>query len=105
MAIDIVLQNDPNQNFQLLQEEDTYDITLRSIDEETYVTITRNSVLLISNFKAMPNQDIIPFEYLFFGFGNFRFNSEDSTDYPFFTAFGISTFFQYITKEEVESGL
>ena len=106
MAVTIVLENVPNQNFQLLQETDSYDITLRSISEETYVTIIRNGVLIISSFKAMPDNNIIPFDHLFDGFGNFRFTSTDSNDvYPFFTEFGLKTIFQYITKEEIESGL
>ena len=105
MPVNIELQNIPNQNFQLLFEQDSYDITIRTVDVESYVSITRNNEVLISNVKSMSNQNIILSEYKFKEHGNFRFNSTPENDnYPFYADFGISTVFQYVTKEEVENG-
>lgn len=101
MAQTVELQNTPNQNFQLLVEQDLYNITIRSFDGLSFVSITRGGEDLISNVKAMPNQPIIESEYLFSEHGNFIFSSEDLDTYPTYEDYGINTIFQYLTKEEV----
>lgn len=102
MPTTIDLQNVSSQNFQLLVEQDAYDITVRSFNGLSFVSITRNDVLLIDNVKAMPNLEIIQAEYLFNDHGNFIFTSTDDSDaYPTSENYGITTFFQYISKAEV----
>lgn len=97
----IELENIPNQSFNIVVEQDSYDITIRTIGELTYVSITRNSEVILSNARAMPNQNIILSTYLFQTFGNFRFISSNNEEYPYYQNFGVSTFFHYVTKAEV----
>ena len=103
MAAEIELQNIPNQNFQLLVEEDSYDITLKTIGDITYVSITRNSEVIITSTRAKPNQNILENVYQFNEHGNFVFVSGDD-EYPFFENFGVLAIFNYLTKAEVASG-
>ena len=100
MAEDVQLEQIPNQSFLLLVEEDLYIITLRTISTETYVTLLRNGEKLVDSIKAMPNQNILLYNYQFNEHGNFVFTSLDD-EYPLFSNFGVSTFFQYVTKQEV----
>lgn len=105
MPTDIELKNIPSQNFQLVIEQDSYDITLKNIGDITYASITRNREVLITNIKTVPNQNILQNEYQYNEHGNFVFSSVDDDEYPFYENFGISAIFQYLSKEEVESGI
>jgi len=102
MTVEINLEQVPNQNFQLVVEQDSYDITLLTITDLTYVSITRNNEVIISNTKAVPNKNILENLYQYNEHGNFLFTGED--DYPFYENFGVSNTFQYVTKAEVISG-
>lgn len=102
--IPIELEQVPNQNFQVTLEDDFYDLTLLTDGDITLLTVVRNNELIITNAKAVPNKDIILSEYKFSEHGNFRFTSVDDDNYPFFSNYGISSFFQYVTKAEVISG-
>lgn len=103
MPVNIELQNVSGQSFQLLVEQDSYEIKILSFFGMSFVSITRNGEVLIRNVKALINQPILQSIYKYQEHGNFQFFSEDSEVYPSFEDYGATTVFQYITKEEVAS--
>ena len=103
MALFTQLLQQPNQIISAVLEEDFYDIDIRTYKDLTYISLSRNAENLIYYEKAVTNRDILQYDYQFNGYGNFQFFSQ-LEDYPNYSQFGISVFFLYITKEEVESG-
>lgn len=101
MPVTIEVQPLPNQNFQLLVERDLYDISIKTVDTQAFVSITRNGTKLVSNIKAMPNQHILLSKYLYTEHGNFVFTQMDDDEYPYYKNFGATSFFEYVTKAEV----
>lgn len=99
--IQIDLQQSPNQNFKFQVGEEFYNITIKSIEEATFISISRDDVVLISNQIIIPNRTIIMYDYLTTN-GNFIFqtNNNNLADY---TRFNQTQFLYYVTLEELES--
>lgn len=103
MPSPIELERIPRQSFEIVVEQSLYEIRIITDDEESLVSISRDSEVLISNVRAIPNKPIIQSEYLFSEFGNFIFTSDDNETYPFYENFGITTVFQYLSIAEANA--
>ena len=96
----ITLLNVPNHGFTVVEDNDFYEITIKTIGEECYVNILRNNENIVPYIKAIPNQLIIPYSYKDREHGNFKFISAGN-DYPSYKEFNYTTIFKYLNKQEV----
>ena len=91
----------PNQKLSVTLEGFRFDISLKSTDTSTLVTIARDDELLIENIRSLGGTFLIPFEYLEGDAGNFFFEVQNE-EIIYFTNFGITQRLIYLTAEEVE---
>lgn len=98
----IDLQAIPNQSLQFLGDGQQYDISLRTIDDCTYMDVTMNGVELITSVKCLPGQVVVPYPYLEGAGGNFIFNTASGNN-PFYTNFGAGDTLLYATNAELAS--
>jgi hypothetical protein len=96
----ITLQAIPNQTFAVTIDQTRYAITLRTIGDETYASITMNGTDLIDGVKCQPNQPIMPYPYLENGGGNFSFYTQND-EYPYYENFGSTHFLLYASAAEL----
>jgi len=94
----IGLQQEPNQSISVTLDGNFFNIVIKQAFDAMYVTISINSVLTISNVRAVTGTPIIPYEYL--ENGNFIFLTLNN-ELPFYTQFGITQSLVYLTAEEV----
>lgn len=105
MTILVKTNTDPNQKITIEVENTSYILNIRSSSDGNliYFSINRNSEVIITNQRAMPNQNALLFEFQFNNFGNFIFTTSDN-NYPSAANLGTTTLLSYITKEEVADG-
>ena len=99
----INLQQVPNQNFKFRAGEELYDITIRTTQYGTYISISRNDVVLISNQILTPNAPILAYEHLVTN-GNFVLETEGNNA-PDYTRFGNTQNFYYFEISEIKEAL
>ena len=92
----------PNQSLDAVIEADAYTIDLTTYKGLTYISLERNGEQLLTGKRVAINEPILLFNFQFNDHGNFQFAS-NLPDYPFFEQFGVSVFFIYNTKAEVEA--
>lgn len=97
----VTLPTAPNASFAFRASENVFRITIRSINNMTLVSIADDEGYLSAGIRAIKGQWLIPYKYLS-GKGNFRFESEDSDEYPYYTGFNKVFNLIYYTKEEVD---
>jgi len=98
---EIQLPNKPNSTFAFRSADYNFRITLRSMKGITLVTVADENGTLSAGVRAIPGQWLIPYKYLSQK-GNFRFESEHSEDYPYYTGFNTDFKLVYYTPDEVE---
>lgn len=96
----IDLQAIPNQRIQFVGDGQQYDISLRTIDDLTYVDVTMNGTVLITAAVCVPQQLIVPYAYLEGDGGNFVFETT-SGNYPNYANFGSGDVLLYATNAEL----
>lgn len=92
----------PNQELSILLDNDRYDISLRSSKTSSFVTITKNEVLIVENLRAVGGSPLVPYNYLFVNSGNFMFSTPNQ-EIPYYDKFGVSQFLVYLTAAEIEA--
>jgi len=97
MAIQYTLAKVANQTFTVNVGAVRYDIELKNIGQFMEATIKRNSIPVVSGFRVVTGQVLMP--YSNFG-GNFIFIS-DNDDIVTFNQFGVSQFFRWLDDEEL----
>ena len=97
--IQIELQKTPNQNLKLRINEELYDITIKTTQYSTHISISRDDVILVSSQILIPNSKIIRYDYLVTD-GNFVFETQ-SNNLPDYTKFNVSQFLYYLTNDEL----
>lgn len=124
----IDLDTVPNQNFKFQVDEELYEITIRTITyttqqiedftedklielgltevptletpKATFISISRNEEVLISNQMLISNSLILKYDYLVTG-GNFGLATLNNNN-PDYRLFNNTQFLYYITNEELE---
>ena len=96
----VPLEITPNQQIPITLDGNLYDITLRTIADLTYVSLSINGTVIISGLRCPPNQPLIPYQYLEGGGGNFAFVTQSNV-YPNYTEFGITQNLIYATAAEL----
>lgn len=94
----IPLQAIPNQNTTFVLDDNQWDLTLKTTNGVTSVTLVRNSEVIVSNMRAVAGMRIIPSEYE--EAGNFAF-STIAGQLPEYTLFGVSQYLIYYDAEEL----
>jgi len=97
--VKINLNITPNQTFGFSAGGVNYDITLKSADGIEYATVSADSVVLCSAVRCIPNEYLIPSEYLTKG-GNFLWICDDN-EYPNYLKFNDQHVLLYLTDEEI----
>lgn len=99
------LQQIPNQSFQITLDQVLYTINLRTINrydmEITLADIYANGELLKSSVRCVPDEPLIPYNYLTQNGANFFWYCLHG-DYPYYTNFNTTQVLCYGTKEELD---
>lgn len=96
--LQIAIQNLPNQEFSVFIGNYNYDLRFMTFNQLTFCDIYRDNQVIALGVRCMPNQKLIPYEYMERG-GNFFFHCINN-DYPTFEQFGITQFLRYATTAE-----
>lgn len=100
------IQNIPNQIFNITLDGIAYTIRLRSIDrfgvQQTLMDISVNGLPVKSSIRCVPDEPLIPYEYLTADGANFFFHCLDN-NYPWYENFNITQVLCYGTKAELEA--
>jgi len=97
----IPIKNVPNQELTTSIGNVFYKIDLRTIQENTYMSVWANGELLFYSQLCVPNEYINPYNYLSLN-GKFYFSCLDN-EYPFFTNFNNTQELLFYTTEEVNN--
>jgi hypothetical protein len=89
----------PSQSLTLTEDNDFYEIVLKSVENFTLATISRNGVVLMQGLRCVHASFLLPL-YKEAGRGNFAFWNDDQ-NYPVYTDFGSTTFLAYYTPDEL----
>lgn len=88
----------PNQEFQAILDNNSWNIIIRSTNEVMSVTLALNNTTVIENIRAVAGSLIIPSEYE--ESGNFFFVTTNQA-LPNYTQFGISQSLIYVSAAEL----
>lgn len=89
----------PNQTFSVELENSIYQLTIRFAINFMIVDMVRDSEVVMSGIRIMPNFRMIPYRFL--EQGNFFLLTANGL-YPDYTQFGITQFLVYATQAELE---
>ena len=98
----IPIKSVPNQSLTIRVNNDIYNIEIKSINDLMSISFVRNNIVIIENIRAIPMIPLIPYKYLYDGYGNFAFLTMDD-EYPDYNLFNISQSLVFLTDEEIES--
>ena len=98
LEIPIVAQ--PNQEFSIEIGSNLYDFSIKLIVQCLAISISRNNISLISNFRILGNQPILPYRFLYDG--NFFLNTENN-EIAIWSELGISQKLYYLSNNEISS--
>ena len=89
----------PNQQFEIMINGNTFEIGLRTVSEITYITVSVNGTKLVDGARCPPNVNLLNYSYLQ-TYGDFKFTSEDD-EYPYYENFGKKCRLYFIPIEEL----
>lgn len=95
----VTLQAIPNQQFSLVVDESRWDITVRTTNDTISVSIMRDGVSVIENYRIVSGVLIIPAKYQ--ESGNFILFTK-SFEIPDYTKFGVTQSLFYISAADLE---
>lgn len=98
----IPLQSTPNQSLSAILDNNTWGITLKTIDYATIVSLTLNGVDVIDGARAVAGALIIPAQYQEKSSGNFFFTTANF-QIPFYNQFGLTQSMLYVSASELET--
>lgn len=88
----------PNQQFNTILDGNSWDITLRTTNDQISVSLVLNNVDLLDNARAVAGELIIPSKYE--ESGNFFFVTQDQ-QMPDYAQFGVSQSLIYVSAAEL----
>lgn len=94
----------PNQSFYVRLDGARYLIELKEANGVMAATIDRDGVRLVTGARCVAGYPLIPYGYLWAGFGNFLFVSDPGV-IPYFTDFGSSCLLVYSSAAEIASAV
>ena len=97
----IELKQIPNQTFTIMLNGVDYKITVRTIQDLTFISVWANGDLLFYNQICPPNAFVNPYDYISKN-GKLYFGCITS-DYPNYKQFGITQNLYFLTPEEVSA--
>ena len=101
MVYKIPIKNTPNQELTTSIGNVFYKIDLRTIQENTYMSVWANGEPLFYSQLCVPNEYVNPYNYLSTN-GKFYFSCLDN-EYPFFKAFNNTQELLFFTTDEVNN--
>jgi hypothetical protein len=96
---EIALDPIPNQSLSVQLDNRLYDITIKETHGVMAATIVRDGVTVVSGMRIAPGEPILPYRYQ--ESGNFIILTAND-DYPYYTQFGITQNFLYLSPAELE---
>lgn len=90
----------PNYEFTTTLDGAKYDIAWRTIDDLTYMTISRAGVKLVDSTRCIAFRPIIPYPYLEGAGGNFAFDTPND-ELPNYELFGVTHTLLYASHAEL----
>lgn len=97
----VTLPNVPNSKTTFSVDDMMFTLTVRTFKGMTLFSVADENGEIYNCNRAITGQWIIPYKHLALN-GNFRFESEHSEDYPYFTGFNDDFILKYYTSKEVE---
>lgn len=94
----IAIQNIPNQSFNVILDDNQWDITIKSVNGCLAVSLILNGAVLLKNILVAAYQPIIPSEYSESGNFTFITLNQEVVDYE---KFGISQNLIYFSADEL----
>ena len=98
MPQNVPIQSVPNQSFLCTLDQNFFDITIKTTNGITAVSLTVNGVDVIDGIRAVAGSLIIPYQYL--EAGNLMFLTADE-DLPIYTQFNVTQTLVYFTAAEL----
>lgn len=98
--LQLPIQALPNQEFQCVLDDNTWDFTIRVTNGVMSVSLSLNNTIVLQNSRAVAGYFIIPYEYE--ESGNFFFVTANQ-QLPDYTLFGISQSLIYVSAAELET--
>lgn len=94
----VPIQALPNQQFSIVLDENRWEITLKTTNDVTSVSLSLNGAPVLKNARAVANVRIIPAIYQ--EAGNFVFSTLNE-ELPIYTQFSVSQFLLYFSAAEL----
>lgn len=89
----------PNQQLSVILDNNQWDIVIRDVNGAIAVSLTKNSVVIAENARAVAGMKILQSEYQ--EDGNFAIIPNNQT-VPDYTQFGVTQFLVYISPAELD---
>lgn len=96
----IPLSNVPNQSFEFVYGGFVYSVTLKTYRSVVYGSVSIDDEPICQSIRCVNNQWIIPYEAIWSGKGNFRFECDDA-NYPNYENFGSSCHLRFYPSDEI----
>lgn len=98
----ILLNTEPNQEFDYELDNVRYRVTLLAGDECCYSEVYVNDVMVVPSMMVLPEQPLIPYKYI--KKGNLLFiNTDNSESYPYYEKFGDTQFLYVMSQSEIDA--
>ena len=99
----IPLQAVPNQTLSVQLNNKSFDILVSDCNGVMAVSISVNSVPLITGARAVNGFPLLPYAYLETGIGNFTFiaSNDSAQEYPYWDRFNTDLTFIYVSPEDL----
>lgn len=97
----IPVEKSPAQLFSFVAENAFYQIRIKASGDFLYADIKRNTTDLVTGWRIVNNQFLIPFNSSVENYGNLFFSGEN--DYPNPDSLGVNDFLYYLTADEYET--
>lgn len=98
----IPLSATPNQSLSCRLGDSRFVLTIKEVMGMMVVTVERDSVVIVNNWRAVAGAPIIPFEYLEAGTGNLIFTCAENDTIPYWSDFGVTCFLVWTSQDELE---
>lgn len=93
--------NLPNQKFNIAVDNGTLEITLKTIDKMTFMSVSYNGSNVVSSIKVAPNVLLIGYKYIQEQIGDLIFTTTDN-EYPYYKNFNNANKLYLLNYDEVK---
>lgn len=95
----VLLKNEPNQNFTFTEGNTEFEITLRALNGIMLISVSANGTPLVTGTKCMPGAPVLSYPHLQ-KHGEFVFITADG-NYPWYKDFEKTCFLYFVSPEEL----